>query len=101
MNISDDDLHAAAVRASTDGISLLAVRFEKDRICPAERLDRIQAVFGRQLVRRDLKGGSPLRPPHATLTVEYEGAPDLPTDPTRLLFAEVVAFLSSRLRPAR
>jgi dienelactone hydrolase len=98
LNISDADLHAAAVRASTDGVALLAVRFEKDRICPAERLDRLQAVFGTRLVRRELKGRRSPWPPHATLTGEYERAPDLPTEPTRLLFAEIVAFLSSRLR---
>ncbi len=98
MNISDADLHAAAVRATTDGVSLLAVRFAKDRVCPAERLDRLQAVFGSQLVRRELKGGWFLRPPHATLTGDYERAPDQPTEPTRLLFAEVVEFLGSRLR---
>ena len=101
MNISDADLHAAAVRASTDGISLLALRFQKDRVCPAERLDRLQTVFLSQLVRRELKGGSFLRPPHSTLTGEYERAPDQPNEETRLLFVEVVEFLSSRLHPKR
>ena len=99
MNISDADLEAAAARASADGISLLAARFEKDRICPAARLDRLETAFGARLIRRELKGGNVLQPPHATLTAEYERAPDLPSDPTRRLFAEIVEFLSSRLRP--
>jgi dienelactone hydrolase len=100
LNISDTDLLAASVRARADGVSLFAVRFESDRICPAERLDRLEAVFNGQLVRRELAGGSFLRPPHATLTVEYERAGDEPTAPTRLLFNEVVQFLASRLQPA-
>ena len=98
MNISDTDLRAASVRARADGISLFAVRFEKDRVCPAERLDRLEAVFNGQLVRRELEGGSFLRPPHATLTVEYERAPDQPSEPTRRLFDEVVEFLAARLQ---
>jgi dienelactone hydrolase len=99
MNIADADLQGAAARAKADGVTLLAVRFEKDRVCPAERLNRLATAFGSQLVRRELPGGSLLRPPHATLTKEYERAPDRPTEPTRLLFAEVVEFLRTRLRP--
>ncbi len=98
LNISDHDLDAAAGRASADGVSLMAVRFEKDRICPAERLDRLEGAFGSRMLRRELPGGSIFRPPHATLTSEYERAPDRPTEPTRVLFAEVVEFLSARLR---
>jgi dienelactone hydrolase len=97
LNISDQDLQAAAVRAERDNVTLLAARFEKDRICPAERLDRLQAVFGARLKRRELPGGSFFQPPHATLTSEYERAPDRPDEPTRQWFEEVVAFLKANL----
>ena len=76
---------------------LLAGRFEQDRICPRERLDRLQAEFGDQIIRRELPGGSWLTPPHATLTVEHEKAPDKPDEPTRRWFEEVVGFLRERL----
>jgi dienelactone hydrolase len=98
LNISDADLESAAARARTDGISIIAVRFEKDRICPAERLDRLKQAFGTQFIRRELPGGSFLQPPHATLTAGYESAPDDPSEPTRQLFREVVAFLNARLK---
>lgn len=80
-----------------DNLTLLAGRFEKDRICPAERLDRLQRQFGDRLIRRELPGGSILKPPHATLTTVYEKAPDDPDEPTHKWFEEVVAFLKERL----
>jgi dienelactone hydrolase len=98
LNIADRDLHDAARRADSDGVSLLAARFEKDRICPAERLDRLAAVFGSRLIRHELAGGSAFDPPHATLTVEFEKAPDNPSEPTHQFFSTVVSFLSSHLR---
>ena len=97
LNISDDHVRDAASRAREAGLSLLAARFEKDRICPAERFDRLQSAFGPRMIRRELHGGSFLRPPHATLTSEYERAPDDPQQPTRQLFDEVVRFLRERL----
>jgi dienelactone hydrolase len=101
INVSDADLDAAAARARAENLSLLATRFESDRICPAERLDRLQQAFGERLLRRELPGGSTWRqlaaPRHATLTEEYDRAPDRPDEPTRVLFAEVVSFLRERL----
>ena len=79
-------------------MTLLAGRFEKDRICPAARLDRLQAQFGDRLIRRELPGGSAFNPPHAMLTTKYEQAPDNPDEPTRRWFEEVVGFLRERLQ---
>ncbi|MEZ5288221.1 MAG: dienelactone hydrolase family protein [Vicinamibacterales bacterium] len=101
LNIADADLEEAAVRARTDGITLMATRFRRDRVCPAARIDRVAQAFGDHMVRRELDGGSALRPPHATLTEEYERAPDAPTHPTRVLFEELVAFLHARLDRGR
>jgi dienelactone hydrolase len=97
LNISDTDLDQAATRAKRDGVSLMAVRFEKDRICPKERLDRVASAFGPRLVRHELPGGSVFSPPHATLTVGYENAPNDPSEPTHKLFADLVAFLRGKL----
>ena len=97
LNVSDADVEQAVIRLRRDNLTLLAGRFEKDRICPAERLDRLQRQFGDRLIRRELPGGSILKPPHATLTTVYEKAPDDPNEPTHKWFEEVVAFLRERL----
>ena len=97
LNVSDEDVEQAVVRVRHDNLTLLAGRFEKDRICPTERLDRLQEQFGDRLVRRELPGGSVLRPPHATLTTGFEEAPDDPAEPTHRWFEEVVGFLKERL----
>ena len=97
LNVSEDDVMKAAARAQRDDVAILAARFEKDRICPAERLDRLASTFGARLIRRELPGGSFLQPPHATLTTEYERAPDDPDQPTHKWFEEVVGFLKQRL----
>jgi dienelactone hydrolase len=97
LNIDDRDITEAAARAKRDGVTLLAGRFDKDRICPAERLDRLASAFGTSMLRRELPGGSFLRPPHATLTGAYERAPDRPDEPTRMWLEDVVAFLKAGL----
>ena len=99
LNVADDDVAKAAERLRTDNLRLLAGRFAKDRICPAERFDRLQADFGDRMIRRDLAGGSVFNPPHATLTAMYEKAPDQPDEPTRQWFEEVVGFLRQQLQP--
>jgi hypothetical protein len=96
LNVSDDDVIAAAARAQRDKGRRWG-RFDKDRICPRERLDRLQTVFGDRLIRRELPGGSSFNPPHATLTTGYEDAPDNPEEPTHQWFEEVVTFLKNRL----
>ena len=97
LNVSDADVREAAVRVERDDLVILAGRFARDRICPAERLDRLEAAFPGRVIRRELPGGSWLEPPHATLTTEYERANDDPAGPTRVWFEEVVAFLTQRL----
>lgn len=98
LNISDQDLESAVSRAERDDVQLMAARFQKDRICPRERMDRLEGMFGARLLRHELPGGSIFRPPHATLTTEFERAGDNPAEPTHTLFAAVVAFLDGRLR---
>jgi dienelactone hydrolase len=97
LNVSDKDVEQAVVRVRRDNLKLLAGRFEKDRICPAERLDRLQEQFGDHMIRRELPGGSFFDPPHATLTTGFEEAPNDPKEPTHTWFEEVVGFLKERL----
>jgi len=104
LNVADADIEVAAARARGDGIPLLAVRFESDRICPRARFDRLELAFRMSMIRRELPDGSIWRrwlsPPHATLTQEFERAPDDPAHPTRDLFSAVVAFLKKQLAAA-
>jgi len=97
LNVSDADVEQAVLRMRRDGLHLLTGRFEKDRVCPAERLDRLQRDFGERLIRRELPGGSFFNPPHATLTAEYDRARNDPDEPTHKWFEEVVGFLRERL----
>jgi len=101
LNISDDDLSLAATRAQANGLKLLAFRFDVDRICPKERMVRLREAFGDQLDLHELGATSAWRrltsPPHATLTEEYDKAPDRPDEPTRQAFARLVEFLHARL----
>ena len=101
LNISDDDLNAAAARAKAEQLTLLTLRFDVDRICPAERMERLRESFGDRLQLHELKTTGALRrllrPPHATLTSEYEKAPDRPDEPTRIAFSVLVEFLRARL----
>src|SRR5262245_35643678 len=73
---------------------LLALRFATDRLCPAERMARLRSVFGDRLDVHTLESPGVWRtltsPPHATLTEEYDRAPEGPGEPTRLAFARVV-----------
>jgi dienelactone hydrolase len=97
LNVSDADVQQAVVRLRRDDLKMLAGRFKKDRVCPAERLDRLNDEFGDRLIRHELPGGTIFNPPHATLTTGYESAPDRPDDPTHVWFEAVVAFLNARL----
>lgn len=101
LNISDDDLQHAADRARAEGLTLLTFRFSTDRVCPAERVQRLQKTFGAQLESHELQSNSVWRtlvsPPHATLTEEYDRAPNRGDDPTRMIFERVVAFLRGRI----
>jgi dienelactone hydrolase len=97
LNVSNKDVENAVERVQRDGLTLLMGRFENDRICPAERLDRLETAFRGNVIRRELHGGSFFNPPHATLTTEYEAASNKPDEPTRQWFEEVVGFLKQRL----
>ena len=98
LNISDTHLESAVQRCDRDGIRVMAIRFHRDRICPAPRLDRLQEKFRSHIVRHELPGGSILRPPHSTLTTGFEDSAGDPSAPAQRLFGDVVAFLNAGLK---
>jgi dienelactone hydrolase len=99
LNVADADLERAAERARAEELTLLAFRFTSDRLCVADKLDRLREAFGDRLEAHELESpGLALRSPHAVLTEEYDRAPDAgPGHPTRVATARVIAFLRERL----
>ena len=105
LNVSDGDIAAARGRLTSGAARILAVRNRADRICPREKLARMQHEFPvglevREYGEPDSRNSLGQRP-HATFTKEYRVAPD-PTDehPSRRAFADLVAFFERYLRAA-
>jgi dienelactone hydrolase len=105
LNVSDGDIAAARERLTSGAAQILAVRNRADRICPEEKLARMQHEFPvglevREYGEPDSRNSLGERP-HATFTKEYRVAP-YPTDehPSRRAFADLVAFFERYLRPA-
>ena len=98
LNVSDDDIRAAAGRMAREGLRMLAFRFRADRICVADKIARLGDEFGAQLEAHEYESPWRLKPPHAVLTYEYDEARDAgPDHPTRRAFARLVSFLHERL----
>ena len=103
LNVSDDDVRGAAARLERDDLKLLAFRFDSDRICVADKMDRLEAEFGDRVEVHELQTPwwSRVRlptPPHAVFTYEYEKAKNAgPNHPTRRAFETLVGFFSTRL----
>ena len=103
LNIGDDDIAAARVRLDTGEAHLLAVRCHADRICPHEKLERLQNEFGMGLQMREygeLQSRNRLgHRPHATFTKEYRLEPEALDDHhSRLAYADLLAFFNRHLR---
>jgi dienelactone hydrolase len=104
FNLADETLRDAAARLNRDNLTLLAFRFKPDRICAAEKIERLRHEFGDRLEAHeyDTPWWTPLQvpPPHAVLTYEYDKAEGAgPDHPTRQAFATLVEFFDRRLRP--
>jgi dienelactone hydrolase len=105
LNVSDGDIAAARARLTSGAAQILAVRNRADRICPPEKLARMQHEFPvglevREYGEPDARNSLGERP-HATFTKEYRVAAN-PTDehPSRRAFADLVAFFERYLRAA-
>ena len=103
LNVSDSDIAAARDRLTSGDAQLLAVRNRADRVCPREKLARLQQEFPVGLEVREYgevdSRNSLGERPHATFTKEYRVAAN-PTDehPSRRAFADLVAFFERNLR---
>jgi dienelactone hydrolase len=75
LNVSDDQLAQAARRAAADHVPIVALRFDRDRICVHQKMERYREAFGDQLTCHELLT-PPIapgqRPPHAVLTEEFD-----------------------------
>jgi dienelactone hydrolase len=98
LNISDEDLAAAAERLRGENMTLLAFRFEEDRLCPRARFNRLKREFDPQLEVHEYGGCSFLRkclaPRHSVLTGEYRTSR---SDPNNQAFERVCAFMREHL----
>jgi dienelactone hydrolase len=103
LNVSDSDIAAARDRLTSGDAQLLAVRNRADRVCPREKLERLQQEFPVGLEVREYgevdSRNSLGERPHATFTKEYRVAAN-PTDghPSRRAFADLVDFFERNLR---
>jgi dienelactone hydrolase len=103
LNVSDSDIAAARDRLTSGAARLLAVRNRADRVCPREKLERLQQEFPVGLEVQEYgevdSRNSLGERPHATFTKEYRVAAN-PTDehPSRRAFADLVAFFEQNLR---
>lgn len=103
LNVGDQDIRAARVRLQTGEAQLLAVRCRADRICPPEKIERLQREFPVGLTVRQY--GAPQwrnalgARPHALFTKEYRVAPEGERQhPSREAFADLLGFLHRHLR---
>lgn len=102
LNISEDEVTEARQRLASGAARLLAVRCRADRICPHEKLQRLQQEFPVGLeVREYGEEGSRNRlgdRPHATFTKEYRLEPGASADHlSRQAFTDLVAFFDTYL----
>lgn len=112
LNVSDDDIEAAAKLARAEGKSLLVQRFDEDRICPRARTDRLAAAFGPDAMDfnepRPPGRGFSLTPLHSLLTGEYDRAERRirqgrtvgnEPEPTHVALRRLVEFFETNLKP--
>jgi dienelactone hydrolase len=103
LNVAQADLEGVRARLATGEVSLLAVRCVGDRLCPPERLRRLEREFPVGLSVREygkLSDRNALgERPHATYTKEYRLAPAGDLDHlAHQAFEELVRFLDGGLR---
>jgi dienelactone hydrolase len=103
FNVSDEEIEAAQKRLASGEAHLMAVRCRPDRICPAEKLERLRELFPAGLETHeyyepDFRNAVGERP-HATFTKEFRLVPNAPADyPAQRAFADLVTFFERHLR---
>lgn len=105
LNIAHNTISEARARLNSGEAHLLAVRCRADRLCPREKLERLQREFPvgletREYGEREDRNRVGERP-HATFTKEFRLEPDASADHhSRQAFADLVAFFDRHLRVA-
>jgi hypothetical protein len=103
LNVTALEISQARARLASGAAQLLAVRCRADRICPAEKLERLRQEFPVGLEVHEY-GAAEARNtlgarPHATYTKEYRIAPPEAADHyARQAFFDLVQFLDRNLR---
>jgi dienelactone hydrolase len=92
LHMSQSEIEATRARLDEIG-PMLALRFERDRICKQTKFDAIDAVFnaGARRVRLEVLPG----PGHAVLTRDFV---DQAGHPTRAALDAVIAYFDTRLK---
>jgi dienelactone hydrolase len=102
LNVAQTHIDAARVRLASGAAQLLAVRCMADRLCPPEKMTRLQAEFPVGLTVRQYGQATDINAlgerPHAIYTKEYRLATaDALDHPAHVAFAELVAFLRAEV----
>jgi dienelactone hydrolase len=100
IDCSDADLTRVAGRCAREGLEVLGLRFESDRLSPPERFAFLRERLGDAFVSIELPASaqhpdSPLAP-HSVLTHDLI---DEPGEPTREALDAVLALFERKLRP--
>jgi dienelactone hydrolase len=98
LHASDEEIAAAKKRVSEDGARILGLRFKGDRVCRAERFQRLRETFGDAFEAIELEDSAAnpdgAGPPHSVLTNHLI---DEAGQPTRAALDRVLAFLHEQL----
>ena len=102
LNVSNQEVKGAAKRLRSENITLLAFRFEEDRLCPRARFDRLRTEFGGQLEAYEYPSSSCFRtcfaPRHSVLTGDYRASRlEGRNNPHKLAIARLLAFMQDNL----
>ena len=95
IDCSAADLAVVKRRCATEGLEVLGLRFQGDKLSPGERFEFLRRELGDAFVAVELPDASAAgSPPHSVLT---EHLIDEPGEPTREALDQVLAFLTSKL----
>jgi dienelactone hydrolase len=106
LPVAGQDLQAVRLRLESGACAMLAVRCRADRLCPPDKLQRLQQEFPLGLTVREYGGADDRNPAgqrrHATYTKEYRLAPDAQSDhPAQQAWTDLLHFLAAHLPGAQ
>ena len=97
IDCSAEDLAIVKQRCAAEGLQVLGLRFQGDRMSPGERFDFLRRELGDGFVAVELPDESAAgKPPHSVLT---EHLIDEPGQPTRAALDQVLDLFRAKLLP--